>query len=303
MKKKRSDARQRLTAANRKLLQQVDGERVQREAAEKALETERALTGALLGNSRSLIVVFDRWGRIIRFNEASQQTTGYTFNEVKDKHIWDLFLMPEDVEPVKALFGQIVAGRFPLEFENEWLARDGRHVLISWSNTALLDKAGAVRCVIATGVDITGRKLAEEALRKSEKRFTAISALVREGIIIINERGRISFWNDQAARIFGHSADDVLGKELHPLLKPNGNHKHDQRGRRPFLPKNGGRRARKTVEWFGVKEDGRTFSKALDLSWARIRGAKQIIGVVRDIRETEKVQAGSTQPAPLKKAS
>jgi PAS domain S-box-containing protein len=101
----------------------------------------------------------------VRFNRACERTTGYSFDEARGRLLWDLFLIPEEVESVKAVFEELRAGQFPNEYENYWVTKDGRRRLISWSNTALLGADGAVEYVIGTGIDVTDRKQAEEALR------------------------------------------------------------------------------------------------------------------------------------------
>ena len=55
---------------------------------------------------------------------------GYLFEEVQGRPFWELFLIPEEVEPVKSVFDRLRAGRFPNEFENYWVTRDGDRRLI-----------------------------------------------------------------------------------------------------------------------------------------------------------------------------
>ena len=271
------------------------------EPAEQALGLDCSVMAALLETVQALVFVLDRRGRIVRFNKACESSTGYVFEEVKNRHIWDLFLRSDEIEPFKALFGQIVAGEFPCEFKSSWMRRDGSQVSISWSNTAFIDNANTVKYIIFTGVDMTEIEQAQDALRESEKRFRTLSALVQEGIVILNDRGRISFWNERAEEIFECCANQVLGKELHPLLRPNGTQKHGRKGLPRLAGRKNGGRADKTVTWEGVAEDGTDFSKELALSWLKITGAKQTIGVVRDMRRTQKpepdqaVRASSSQ--------
>jgi PAS domain S-box-containing protein len=134
--------------------------------AQEALEKERSFVSAILDTAAALVVVLDTKGRIIRFNHACERVTGYTFDEVKGKMLWDLFIVPEEADPVRSVFDNLKGGQFPNEFENYWMTKDGSRRLIAWSNTALLDDHGLVQYVIGTGIDITERRRAEESMNK-----------------------------------------------------------------------------------------------------------------------------------------
>ena len=69
---------------------------------EEALQEERNVVSAILDTVGALVVVLDPEGRIIRFNRACEQITGYSFEEVRGKFVSDLFLIPEDVARFKA---------------------------------------------------------------------------------------------------------------------------------------------------------------------------------------------------------
>lgn len=141
------------------------------------LRQQRDFASAVLDTAASLIVVLDREGRIIKFNRACAETTGYTFEEVSGKPLWDIFLTPEERESVQRVFSSLVAGDFPNEHVNYWLTRDGGKRLISWSNTCCTDKRGHVEFVVSAGVDITESRAAEEALRLNESRLQALHNL------------------------------------------------------------------------------------------------------------------------------
>lgn len=130
--------------------------------AEEHLKSERHFINTVLDTTGFIVIVLYRDGTIVRFNRACEQVTGYTFAEVKGKYIWDLFLIPEEIEPVKGVFHQLRAGMFPMQYENYWLTKNQERRLIAWDNTALLDANGEVEYLIGTGVDITERKRAEE---------------------------------------------------------------------------------------------------------------------------------------------
>jgi PAS domain S-box-containing protein len=139
----------------------------QRKRAEEMLKRERDFVNAVLDTAGALVVVLDTQGRIVRFNRACEKTTGYAFEEVMHRPFWEIFLVPEEMGAVRAVFDDLRAGHFPSEFENYWLAKSGRRIRIAWSSTALLGDFGGVEYVIATGIDITERKRAEDALREA----------------------------------------------------------------------------------------------------------------------------------------
>ncbi len=126
------------------------------------LAAERDLLSKLLDTVDALVVVMDSQGRIVRWNRACEQTTGYSLREAQGRYLWGFVLTEEEEEEVRAVFHHLESGCFPLNHESHWVARDGSRRLISWSNTCLTRPDGSVEYVVGTGVDITERRAAEE---------------------------------------------------------------------------------------------------------------------------------------------
>jgi len=131
---------------------------------EEALQQERNVVSAILDTVGALVVVLDPEGRITRFNRACELTTGYSLEEVRGKHIWDFFLVPEEVERFKSIFQQLSADLLPEEYQSYWVTRHGTKRLIAWSSTMLPSHDGTPNYIIATGIDITEREQLEKAL-------------------------------------------------------------------------------------------------------------------------------------------
>ena len=129
---------------------------------------EPELHSAIFEAVGALVIVLDPEARIVLFNPACEQLTGYRFEEVKGRLIWDLLLSPEELPGVRAVFAKLTAGDFPSHYENDWITRDGERRRIVWSNTAVLGPDGTVRYVIGTGIDITERKRLGEELSRSK---------------------------------------------------------------------------------------------------------------------------------------
>ncbi|NWF71448.1 MAG: PAS domain S-box protein [Nitrospirae bacterium] len=141
----------------------------ERKLAELTLRKERDFINAVLETAGALVVVVDREGRILRFNRACEQTTGYSSEEVVGRFVWDLFIIPDEVDGVKAVFKRLRGGEPRNDYENYWKGRDGFLRRISWSNTVLTDSKGMVEYVVAAGLDITDLKRIQEQLRKTEQ--------------------------------------------------------------------------------------------------------------------------------------
>ena len=137
----------------------------------ETMDQEREFISAVVDTVGSLVVVLDREARIIRFNRACEQLTGYAFDEIQGQNLIELLILPEERVATRAEFKNLCAGQFPSTYENHWLARDGTPRVIAWSNTALVDDAGNVDYVIGTGLDITDRKRAGDLLREREEQL------------------------------------------------------------------------------------------------------------------------------------
>ena len=139
----------------------------QRKLTEARLRRQRNFVSAIVDTAGALVVVLDRYGRVVRFNHACEEITGYGFLEVRGQPMFDLFVLPEERDEVMAIFERLRAGDFPVHHENYWRTKDGRKRLISWSNTALVREAGEVDYIIATGLDVTEHRAAEHALQQA----------------------------------------------------------------------------------------------------------------------------------------
>jgi PAS domain S-box-containing protein len=142
---------------------------------EEILKQERNLISAVLDTAITLVIVLDSQGKIIRCNQACEQITGYSLDEVRNRYFWNFFLLPEEVEPIKTYFQQLTSRQDFKEYEHYWLTKDGKRRLITWSNTMLKDHQETVEYIVITGIDITERKRAEQHLATQYAATSAIA--------------------------------------------------------------------------------------------------------------------------------
>ena len=80
-----------------------------------------------------------------------------------------------------------------------------------------------------TGIlhDLSKRKEIETALRKSEERLRSIVESAVDGVIVIDERGRIQAFNRSAERLFGYKLEEVIGRNVNVLMPSPDREQHD----------------------------------------------------------------------------
>lgn len=178
----------------------------------KQLAIERNFMAAILETAGALVIVLDTMGRIVRFNRACEQTTHYSFEEVKGQYFWDIFLTSEEIETVKQVFHQLRAGQFPNQHENDWLTREGRRRRIAWSNTAIFNSDGSVKYIIGTGIDVTDCRLAEAALQRSQQQQYQALVDSIDGIVWELDLQTLYFTivSQKAEQVLGYPAEQWL---------------------------------------------------------------------------------------------
>ncbi|MBF0421916.1 MAG: diguanylate cyclase [Magnetococcales bacterium] len=126
---------------------------------------EQEFSSTILRTAPSLVVVLHPDGSVILFNRACQMLTGYDESEVIGRKIWE-FLLPEDeVTAFKDKLHSILQSQLAAEHEGHWLTKAGDRRLIAWSSSAIAITAEAGLHFVATGVDVSEKRLAEQRLQ------------------------------------------------------------------------------------------------------------------------------------------
>jgi len=254
------------------------------------LKEAHDFTEAVVNIVGAVIVVLDREGRIVRFNHACEQVTGYTTEEVLGLYIWDFLLLPEERPSVKATFHQLTAGHFPNYYENYWLHKDGGKRLLAWSNTCLTDAQGNVEFVVATGVDITEQREAEAALRNSAEKYRTLIEHASDIILIADLDGRIIDGNSSALEALGYSRSELLSlrvADIHPPEQLARNQKQFQ-----TLINTSSVTTHDTTL---LRRDGTVIPVDINANIVDYQGRKVAVGFIRDIRARKLLEAQHRQ--------
>lgn len=156
------------------------------------------------------------WDWDVRTNEAFwDRTVREIFDIGPDEEInhdkWVSTIVPEDRRKAVASIPQMVATRRTLSSEYRIERKDGsiRHIQVAAA--PLLDENGEVIRIIGVNLDVTERKEREEALRRSEQRFSSAFQHATTGMALVSPEGRWLKVNEAICALLGYSAEELAG--------------------------------------------------------------------------------------------
>jgi len=192
-------------------------ERVQAERLRRASEERLS---AIFNQAVAGIVQSDLAGRFTYVNDGFCELIGYQREEMLGKR-WQDFTHPEDLYNSIDLYRQMVQGGKPLSFEKRYLLKNGKAVWVSISASRLSNADGQVIGGIGIVVDISKRKQAEDALRKSSTEIADLYNRAPCGYHSLDKDGIFRQINDTELDWLGYTRDEVIGKiNASDLLSP-----------------------------------------------------------------------------------
>ena len=133
-------------------------------AVDKLRESERRFT-ELLANTFLYSLIVNEKGEIIFCNKSFLDASGYTFKELAEKSLFDTLIPLESKEEFRMLFQNALTGNEgTLNFEADFLTKNGTKILVSINCTLLKDEDGKIAGIAGIGENITRRKQTEKEL-------------------------------------------------------------------------------------------------------------------------------------------
>ncbi len=260
------------------------GHMIERKRGEEALRRSEMRKTAILESALDSIITFDHEGRIVEFNPAAESTFGHGQVSVLGRDLAGLIFpdLPLAGEPRgQALFEAAQLGATGHRRELLTRRADGSEcpVELTVSRITIDDRP----MFTAYLRDITERKMAE----RLSSELALVVANSNDAIIACTIEGAIRSWNLGAERIFGYSAEEVIGRPLHLLIPPD---RLDEFPQTLTAVKRGDSLA--NYETIRMRKDARKIS--VSLTDSPIRGeAGRIIGlssIARDITERKRLE-------------
>jgi putative two-component system response regulator len=169
----------------------------------------------------ALVVVVDRQGRIVAFNRACREFTGYRAEEVLGHSVFETLLPADEGSEVRGLLAVAEPGSFPTERELRWVDKDGAERLIAWTTHAVLDADGGIVQFVSTGVDVSSQRTAERDAARWRSRTEAFLDHAPALAYWKDLDGRFVFVNRRHEHITGLAREQIIGKRTDELFGPD----------------------------------------------------------------------------------
>ena len=268
------EERSRVIALLQHKAEALENEIAERTRAQEALRQREAELRDFLENAVLPMHWVSGDGTILWANKAEADLVGYSLEEYVGRSIRDVHA---DEAVIEDILQRLSRGEQLNGYEARLRTKDGsiRYVRIHSSAFLRDGKFEHTRCF---SIDITREKKAD----RDQRLLAAIVSSCDDGIASKDLNGVVTSWNAGAERIFGYSADEMVGRPITVIIPPE---LHDDEPTILAKIRRGERIDH--FETVRVTKDGRRIHVSLTISPIRDAGGK-IVGaakVVRDITE------------------
>ncbi|MFN2543224.1 MAG: PAS domain S-box protein [Actinomycetota bacterium] len=204
--------------------------------------------------------------------------------------------------PVAAQHGLHAAFAFPIVIGGEVLG-----VIEFFSSAVREPDTDLVAMMSAIGSQIgqfIERKEAEEAVRASEARKSAVVQAALDCIITIDHEGRVVEFNPAAEQTFGYAAEDIVGKEMAQFIVPRAPRGRHREGLARYLAKGPGAFIGRRVELTALRSDGSEFPVEVSITAIEDEnGPPMFTGFLRDISDRRRAEEARARILSMEQAA
>jgi len=210
----------RLADSFRRMQKSLIAEFERREKMEMAVRDSEKQYRLLANNMSDIIWTLDVDNNVTYFSPSVKRHLGYTPEEALGMEMEKLFVVDEydaTCTEVEALFKSDNPKHESVVFDAQMRRKDGTPVWMEISINLLIDENEEIVGLSASSRDITDRKLAQEALHKSEERLRSIFINATIGIFRTSPQGSVIDANPAAAQIFGYQDTEDAIKQIEDI--------------------------------------------------------------------------------------
>jgi|GEM_PF-812442 len=233
-----------------------------------------------------MVMYVNKRGEVVEVNARCVKRLGYKRAELIGKKFDEIFVQKEKA---KEFLKDMLDGKRMKEAYLDIITREGKRIVGKVHGKCVMVKYGVEGAIISI-TDVTREKDFEKRIRETEEMFRKLSSSAHDGIVMINDKGEVTFWNKAAERIFGYKEDEILGKRLYETLIPEMHREAYMKGIKRFEKTGRGKIVNKTIELVAKRKDGKLIPVELSISSFKLRNKWHAVGIVRDISERKKME-------------
>lgn len=189
----------------------------ERKQAEQALKASEERFKAMFELAPDAYYMSDLKGNILDGNRAAERIMGYAREELIGQNFLKLNLLsPNQIPKAASLLLRNVIGQ-PTGPDEFTLTRKDGSKFVAEITTYPVQIHGE-SLVLALARDVTGRRDTERQIAERRLYLEAVLASAPDAIISLDADHHIAEWNVGAARLFGYSKDEVVGKNIDDLI-------------------------------------------------------------------------------------
>lgn len=233
-------------------------------------------------NANDLIVILNKNLEREFINEYSYyKLLGYTKKDLIGANIMDI-IHPEDKKvllDVIDTYAEEKNSTIQLRIKNY----KGNYIWFGFRANPFIDHDNQEK-VIVIGRKIQKEKEIEKKLANTQKKFRKIMEAAKDGILLLDNKGKVCYWNKAAQRIYGYTEEEILGKSLQ-IVMPEYDHKNFETIMNQFGESGLGPAIGNTLQFEAIKKNGTKIPVEVSYSSIKLEDQWNAVGIIRDISE------------------
>lgn len=181
-----------------------------RKQAEEKMRKSEEKYRLIAENMYDMIRLVNTQGTNLYSSPSHKAVLGYSPEERVGKSSFEV-VHPDDMEKVQQVFAEALTNSKPSRAEYRTRHADGHYIWLETIGNFIYDDNGQITGGVLSSRDITERKQAEEALRKSEERYRTIIEGMEDGYYEVDLSGRFTFFNEAMRGLADVPAEELMG--------------------------------------------------------------------------------------------
>ena len=186
------------------------------EAQEELKRSEERYRAVIEQSTEGIYLIDAKSRRLLETNPSFQAMLGYDAEELRGMELYEL--MAHSREDVDANIGYTLEAGRRLVGGRTYRRKDGALLNVEVGVSTISYNSHQTIC--ATVRDVTARRKAEEALRRSEERFRSLVRYASDIIVVLDGSGEILFESPAVERVLGFTAQERMGANAFDYLHP-----------------------------------------------------------------------------------